>query len=74
MIASQKLDAEDGAGLTDCRVWQFAKRSLLVCNHTADQSAFLDVSPEDLPRATFAKAKDSIVEPLMFSPVHFPAQ
>ena len=37
------------------------------------QSAFSAISPEDLPRATFAKTIESIVEPL-FSPAHFPAQ
>ena len=37
------------------------------------QSAFFAISPEDLPRATFAKTIESIVEPL-FSPAHFPAQ
>ena len=37
------------------------------------QSAFFAISPEDLPRTTFAKTIDSIVEPL-FSPTHFPAQ
>ena len=37
------------------------------------QSAFFVVRREDLPRATFAKTIESIVEPL-FSPAHFPAQ
>ena len=37
------------------------------------QSAFFVVRGEDLPRATFAKTIESIVEPL-FSPAHFPAQ
>ena len=39
----------------------------------AAQSAFFAISPEDLPRATFAETIESIVEPL-FSPAHFPAQ
>ena len=38
------------------------------------QSAFFVVRGEDLPRATFAKTIESIVEPLLFSPAHFPAQ
>ena len=37
------------------------------------QSAFFVVRGEDLPRATFAKTIESIVQPL-FSPAHFPAQ
>ena len=38
-----------------------------------DQSVFLVVSPEDLPRTNFAKTIASIVQPL-FSPVNFPTQ
>ena len=41
--------------------------------HPGTQSAFFVVRGEDLPRATFAKTIESIVEPL-FSPAHFHAQ